>query len=341
MALSRPDTPGVSISTKSALRSGGDVPPAWIPAVAAYLPLDSVDGAALLVECSWPPPVAEAVGNAIGELHFSLAQRLVIAGHACWFYLEKLLWPVGLCPIYPRWQIDHLTAIDYLYPIGVLGLLTVLWTLRKRSRAPFAALLFFVGSLSPVLGVFPFSYLLYSFVADHFQYLASMGVITLFAAVGVWLQERWRPLPRVASVWLCLGMLATLAILTWQHSGAFTNWGTFARTTLIGNPDSWVARDVLGVVLASEGKPTEAIDEFNQALRANPKYALGHYDLGSTLQSQGRIEEAALQYREALRWRPNVVRPRYNLGCILASQGKFTEAIEQYQDALYLDPNAS
>ena len=43
-------------------------------------------------------------------------------------------------------------------------------------------LLFFVGTLLPVLGfcnVFPF---LYSYVADHFQYLASLGIITLAAA---------------------------------------------------------------------------------------------------------------------------------------------------------------
>jgi tetratricopeptide (TPR) repeat protein len=283
----------------------------------------------------------EAVGNAMGELHFSVAQRLVIAGHACWFYLGKLLWPVGLCPIYPRWQIDHLTAIDCLYPIGVLALLVVLWSQRKKSRAPFAALLFFVSALSPVLGIFPFSYLLYSFVADHFQYLASMGVITLVAASGMWLQEKWRLFPRFAGIALCIAVLAMLAILTRDHSRAFTDLGTFARTTLAGNPDSWIARDELGVVLVSAGKLAEAIDLFNQALRANPEYGLGYYNLGSALQSQGRIEEAARQYRQALQWRPDLASPRYNLGCILASQGKFPEAIQQYQDALRLEPDAS
>ncbi len=283
----------------------------------------------------------EAVGKASEQLQFSLAQRLVIAGHACWFYLAKLLWPLGLCPIYPRWQIDHLTAIDCLYPIGVLVVLVVSWSLRKRSRAPLAALLFFVGALSPLLGVFSFSYLRYSFVADHFQYLASMSVITLFAAGGVWLQERWRLVPRFAGIALCVAVLAMLAIRTREHSRAFTDWGTFARTTLTKNPNCWAARDQLGVVLMSEGKPDEAIDEFTQALQGNPKYGLGHYDLGSALQSRGRIDEAVLQYRQAIEWQPNLVRPRYNLGCILASQGKFAEAIAQYQDALRLEPYAS
>jgi tetratricopeptide (TPR) repeat protein len=283
----------------------------------------------------------EAVGNAMGELHFSLAQRVVIAGHACWFYLGKLLWPAGLCPIYPRWQIDPLESIDYLYPIGILALLVVLWTQRKRSRAPLAAFLFFVGALSPILGIFSFSYLRYSFVADHFQYLASLGVITLVAASGMWMQEKWWLFPRFAGIALCIGVLATLAILTREHSRAFTDLGTFARTTLAGNPDSWVARDHLGVVLTSEGKLTEAVELFNQALRANPKYGLGHYNLGCALQSQGHIEEAMEQYKQAFQLQPDLSRPHYNLGCILADQGKFADAIEQYQQALKLDPNTS
>jgi Flp pilus assembly protein TadD len=283
----------------------------------------------------------EAVGNASEQLQFSLAQRLVVAGHACWFYLGKLLWPVGLCPIYPRWPIDHLTAIDYFYPISVLVLLVVLWTQRKRSRAPLAALLFFVGALSPLLGIFSFSYQRYSFVADHFQYLASLGVITLFAAGGVWLQERWQLIPRFAGIALCIAVLAALAILTREHSRAYADLGTFARATLAGNPDSWAAHDDLGLVLMSEGKLTEAIDLFNQALRANSKYGLGHYNLGCALQSQGHVEEAIRQYQQAIEWQPDLASPRYNLGCILASQGKFAEAIEQYQDALRLEPYAS
>jgi Flp pilus assembly protein TadD/SAM-dependent methyltransferase len=51
----------------AALRSGGDVPAAWIPAVAAYLPLDFVDGAAMLAERAWPPPVAAVVKRQVAE----------------------------------------------------------------------------------------------------------------------------------------------------------------------------------------------------------------------------------------------------------------------------------
>jgi tetratricopeptide (TPR) repeat protein len=283
----------------------------------------------------------DELGPISWHLSFSVAQRLVIAGRACWFYAGKLLWPVGLCPIYPRWSVDRLAGSDSLYPISIVALLIALWFLRKWSRAPLAAALFFIGSLTPILGLFSFAYLQFSFVADHLQYLASLGGITFVASGGVWIQERRHPLPEKAAHGLCVAVLAALAILTWQHSRAFTDYGTFARTTLARNPECWVAHEQLGVVFASEGKFREASDEFGRALRANPRYGLCHSDLGSVLQSQGRTEEAIHEYQEALRWQPDLVRPRYNIGCILAAQGRFSEAIEQYQDALRMEPYAS
>jgi tetratricopeptide (TPR) repeat protein len=281
-----------------------------------------------------------ALGAASIELRFTLVQRFLIAGRACWFYLGKLLWPVGLCPVYPRWQINSTAVTDYLYPIGVMALLLVLWAVRNRSRAPLAALLYFIVTLSPLLGLIPFSYLRYSFVADHFQYLASLGIIALVAAVAVRVQETWRPFSRPARIGLCLVMLVTLGGLTWRHSRAFTDLETFARTTLAQNPNCWTAHDFMGVVLASQGKTAEAINHFDRALAGNPKYALGHYNLGCALASQGNFPDAIQQYEQALQLQPSLIRARYNLGCARASQGNFPEAIQQYEEALRLKPDA-
>jgi tetratricopeptide (TPR) repeat protein len=282
-----------------------------------------------------------AMSGAITQLQFTLIQRFVIAGHACWFYIGKLLWPVNLCPIYPRWQLDHMTTVDYLCPAGVLALLTGLWFLRNSTRAPFAAVLFFIVTLSPVLSLIPFSYFQFSFVADHFQYLASLGIITLVAAGTVRLTETWRFFSR--PVWISLGVAlpAALAGLTWRHSLAYTDLERFARTTLAQNPDCWAAHDFLGVALVSQGKTAEAIDHFDRALEGNPRYALGHYNLGCVLASQGNFPAAIQQYRQALLLQPSLARAHYNLGCALAYLGDFPEAIQQYEQALQLNPDAS
>ena len=64
---------------------------------------------------------------------------------------------------------------QWLFPVATIGVFVALWAIRRRCRAPLAAWLFFVGTLFPVLGFFNVYPFRYSFVADHFQYLASFS----------------------------------------------------------------------------------------------------------------------------------------------------------------------
>ena len=122
------------------------------------------------------------VGASGSGYDFTFIERLLIAGRAIWFYLGKLIWPVDLTFIYPRWHVSQTVWWQCVFPITALLVSAGLWLLSRRNRAPLAAWLFFVGTLFPAMGffnVFPFCY---SFVADHFQYLACIGLITLAAA---------------------------------------------------------------------------------------------------------------------------------------------------------------
>src|SRR5207245_75397 len=110
-------------------------------------------------------------------------ERLIIAGRAIWFYLGKLVWPDPLIFIYPRWEINSLQLTAYLPLLAALATLFALWLIRgKWSRPAFFAAAYFVISLFPVLGFFSVYFFRYSFVSDHFQYLASMGPLALAGA---------------------------------------------------------------------------------------------------------------------------------------------------------------
>ena len=144
------------------------------------------------------------------QFQFSLIERTLIAGRAVWFYLGKLVWPDPLIFSYSRWHVSQAVWWQYLFPIALAALFGGLWLIRNRTRAPLAAMLFFAGTLFPALGfvnVYPF---IYSFVADHFQYLASLGVITLFAAgVTTFVARRVaRPDTALAAVALVIGLPA-------------------------------------------------------------------------------------------------------------------------------------
>jgi len=123
---------------------------------------------------------AGAIG---GDWAQTWPQRLIIAGRDVWFYLGKLAWPHPLIFIYPRWRIDASQPLAYLPVFAAVIAMLVLWRRRNDWGRPFFfAFAYFVVSLFPVLGFFNVYYFRFSFVADHFQYLASMGPLALAAA---------------------------------------------------------------------------------------------------------------------------------------------------------------
>src|SRR4051812_32714143 len=148
---------------------------------------------------------------------FTPIERALIAGRALWFYAGKLFWPTNLVFIYPRWSVSEHMGWQYLYPAAAIAAIALAWMVRSRSRGPLAGVLFFAGTLFPALGFFNVYPFLFSFVADHFQYLASLGLIALAGGGTAWLLHRRRWWDRPATNALCIVVLATLGVLTWRQ----------------------------------------------------------------------------------------------------------------------------
>ncbi len=279
------------------------------------------------------------------EFELSLLQRLLVAGRAPWFYLGKLLWPANLMFIYPRWVVDPHSPAQFIYPIAAAALVAVLWSIRRPVRGPLAAVLLFGGSLFPILGFFNVYAFLYSFVADHFQYLASLGIIALVAAGwGRWASAAagtdgaprpWAHLPRIAAA-LVLGLLG---ILTWRQCRMYRNVEIFYQTLLERNPACWMACNNLGDVYSREGRIEEAIVKYRQVAELRPDFAEARYNLGNALTKAGRIDEAIGEYGQALRLNPDLPQACFNLGNALTQAGRPAEAIPEFVEALRLHPD--
>lgn len=279
------------------------------------------------------------IGASGAEYQFSFVERILIAGRVTWFYIGKLLWPVDLIFIYPRWEISQQVWWQYLFPICILGLLAVLWLLRKRSPAPLAAMLFFVGTLFPALGffnVFPFRY---SFVADHFQYLASLGMIALTSAAVVGLMARWGFSPLRSQIITGSVLASLLGILTWNQSQQYSDVETLYRETIRRNPACWLAHNNLGLHLNGLGNPSEAIPHFEEAVRINPSEPKSYNNWGNSLQALGRIQESIERYEQAIRLKPDYAEAHNNLGGSLQALGRPKDAISHYEEALRIKPN--
>ncbi len=281
-----------------------------------------------------------------------------MAGRGAWFYLGKLVWPANLIFIYPRWDFHGTSPLQYLWPIGILALIAVLWAIRARTRAPLAALLFFLGSLFPVCGFFNLYAFIYSYVADHWQYLPCIGIISLAALSWERTVESpatpgpsaKRPPPPPNHQLLItnysfqrivpLVVICALAILTYRQSGMYRDMETFYRRTIERNPACWMAENNLGDLFNNEGRLAEGADHFSRSLRIRPT-AKTHYNLGTLLTRQRRLGEAVDEFQEALRLEPGFADARSNLAGVLGELGRTDEAIAQLEVVLSADPDSA
>lgn len=271
---------------------------------------------------------------------FTVIERFLIAGRVCWFYLGKLLWPADLMFIYPRWEVSQQVWWQYLFPIALLTVLAIVWLLRKRSRGPIAGALLFVGMLFPALGFFNVYPFVYSFVADHFQYLASIGVIVPVTAGLVLLFDRTGVRSSSISRGLGILLLLGLGVLTWRQSSAYADPITLYRITLEKNPDCFMAHNNLSVALLEKGRINEAIVHSQKALEIRPNDAQPHVSLGDALLRMKQIDQAIAHYQTAEKLMPDYVEAHTHLGNAFLLRHEFSKAIAEYETTLRLLPRS-
>src|SRR5437763_3208851 len=185
-------------------------------------------------------------------------ERLIVASHAAWFYLGKLVWPAKLTFMYPQWTITPSNPLAYIWLVAGIVLCVVIYFARRYvGRSVEVAAAFFVATLSPVLGFIMLYTFRYTFVAYHYQYLACIGPIALASAGVAMVANRFKPIrPFVISGAVCLTLI--LALLTGRQAEMYGNIERLWRTTLARNPGCWMAHTNLGLVLIQQGKIDEA-----------------------------------------------------------------------------------
>jgi tetratricopeptide (TPR) repeat protein len=269
----------------------------------------------------------------------SWPERLAVMGDAVWFYLGKLIWPNPLFTGYPKWRIDSGSWPSYMPLAAVFILLLILWRWRHGWSRPFyMGFTYFLAALLPLLGLVDFSFERYSFVADHFQYLASMGPLALAGGIAA----RSSIFSSSTKAWLApvlgAGLCLLLGVLTCRQAWFFQSDGQLWAHTVQENPGSWVGYANLGVALVHEGKADEAIGDFRRAIEINPNASDIRTNLGSTLLDHGRIDEAADEFQKAVANDPRNADAHYCLGSIYLNKNLVNEAAVELEQSINLNP---
>jgi len=265
-------------------------------------------------------------------------ERILIASRAVWFYLGKLFWPANLTFIYPRWTVSPTHPLDYAWLVGGAGFCAAISFARRYvGRSLEVVALFFVATLSPVIGFIMLYTFRYTFVADHYQYLASIGPIAFTSAGVATLAAAFKESRHfIFGAAICI--VAVLALLTWRQSTMYADIEGLWRTTIARNPDCWMAHNNLGIVLAQKNEIDEAIAHYRKTLEMSPDFADADYNLGNALLQKGEIDAAILHCQRAVTIQPNDPEAQVALGNALFQKGSIDESIVHYQRALAIRP---
>jgi len=234
--------------------------------------------------------------GAAWDLHFY--ERLLIASRAWWFYIGKLLWPTQLTFIYPRWEISVGSLRQWGFVLAAFIAIIACWLLRKRiGRGPLAGLFFYTVTIFPALGFFNIYPMRYSFVADHFQYLAGLGIIVAAVGMGSHLLNQHQY--RKYTVSFSVVVIVILAVLTWRQGFIYKDKQALWEDTIRKNPSAWMAYNNLGIVYYDQGKVEMAIEAFRLAIELNPGDPESHNNLGIAYGKKGLYQDAYREIKKA------------------------------------------
>lgn len=266
-------------------------------------------------------------------------ERILVASRAIWFYLSKIFWPSKLTFIYPRWNISPMDLVHYVWLLLGIAACVAIYLLRRYfGRSVEVAAAFFVATLSPVLGFIMLFTFRYTFVADHYQYLACIGPIALASAGIVSFSEKFTQY-RAIIVSATLLVVASLGTLTWRQAATYSDIETLWRTTLARNPECWMAHTNIGLVLFQKGQIDEAIAHYQSALQIQPDWWDAEYNLGTALSAKGAVDEAILHSEKAVAMRPTDPDAQVSLANLLFQKGRIDKAIVHYQKAITVRPD--
>ena len=282
-------------------------------------------------------------------------------------YLWKTVWPANLAIFYPLQKNIAWPTVAAAAAI-LLFISAVVWFGRKHSPYLLVGWLWFLGTLTPVIGLVQVGD---QAMADRYTYFPLIGIFLAVAFLADDCARRFDFLKIPISIAAVL-ILAACLLLTekqlryWRdseslfsHALEVTNDNALARLNLGAaleekneparalaeyqkalqlDPRRHEIYNNIGKLLDGEGKPQEALPYCRDAVRLDPKSARSHNGLGIVLLELGRFDEAESEFSEAARLDSNYAPPHFEMGRALLEQGRDAEALPEFREALRLDP---
>jgi tetratricopeptide (TPR) repeat protein len=263
--------------------------------------------------------------TAVGAWPYLLTQC-----HAIVHYLRLALWPA---PLVFDYGTPLFATIGAVLPQALL-LLALLagtaWALVKKPALGFPGAWFFL-ILAPSSSFIPVAT---QTIAEHRMYLplAAVMILLVFGLRVLLGPDR--------AVIVCLGLALAGGGLTASRNRVYHSELALWSHTVAHRPQNARAHANLGVALVETGQLTEAVAQFEEALRLEPDNAAARLNLCDTLTTLNRAAEALTHGEAAVRAEPRSAGAHHNLARVLARLGRTAEAVNHYEVARQLEPAA-
>ena len=323
------------------LRRLGGHPRQWLAFPLRRVLLEKLPFLIIAIPFAWVALFGQQQVSALKSLaSYNIGSRLAQALFGASFYFWKTLVPFNLSPLYEippnfnPWELSMVAGAA-----ATIALTLLFYIFRNRWPAGLACWLYSIVVLAPVLGIVQTGPQL---VAERYSYLSCLSWAVLAGGMLLYslrMSPQKRSHGRPAFVATVTAIPAMLAVLTWQQTMVWRDTGTLWSHVLKLDPKSSMAHYNLGKFLAAQGKHTEAIAHYRQALSIRPGDADAHNNLGLLLAIRDEANEALEEFQRALEIDPNYARAYFNMGRVFARQGQLEKAVEKFQQALRLRPD--
>lgn len=275
-------------------------------------------------------------GGAVHAYTYTWWNRPFLVAYGICFYIVKLILPFNLVAWYecPREIRGMLPAVYYFSAFGIAGLIWATRQLWKCRKDIAFGVFFFLIMLLPVIQIIQFASVI---VAERYAYMSSIGIFLITGQVvagKVKEHPAFRYLGGMAVVFVILG----LALLTYERNKVWANSVTLFTDIINRNPHINIAYNNRGIAQYRQGDYAGANQDYNEAIRLDPKYADTFFNRGILRTQTQNMTGALCDYSAALTLDPRYAAAYYQRGLLLDSKGDTNGALRDFTDAILSNP---
>ncbi|MFQ5737097.1 MAG: tetratricopeptide repeat protein [Thermodesulfobacteriota bacterium] len=262
-------------------------------------------------------------------------ERVITAVRAVAFYLYKAVVPTGLAPLYKLPAHQSITDPWFIVSLAAVLVITVFcFAVARRSRAYLAAWLYYLVTLSPVLGIIQVGR---QAAADRYTYLPLLGLFMLAGAGAGLLCERLsRGAGRFGLRAALVIIFAVFSLLTVRQEAFWKDGQALWTREIRVFPREQTAYYSRAEFYKNNGRYAEAIEDLTHAIGLKPDYAEAYSMRGNSYKRLGDLASALRDMKTAVELRPGRANFHYNMSLIYSELGLRDRAAESARRAASL-----